>query len=309
MTEETPRPRPAPRGDLHTQFAVLPDPATLFARRADRFAARAEGHELAPYLRFMAGIAQAQAALLPTLPPLAPVTAVTAEHAAEHAARAAEHGMPPIDRARLADDPALGETISRFLQKVVAIPMPDPAAAALARLRADPAAQRQRLADTLEDAVAADAIAEHVFIAAALQLHAARLAALLQADLLKPVGTGVCPACGGAPVACVLVDRPGAHNARYCVCATCATQWNSVRVTCVLCGATEGIAYHHIEGSDDGIAAETCNACQGYVKLLSQAEHPELDPMADDVASLGLDLLLQDAGWRRGAVNPFLTGY
>src|ERR1022692_3567348 len=49
MTEETPRPRPAPRGDLHTQFAGLPDPVTLSARRADRFIARAEGHELAPY--------------------------------------------------------------------------------------------------------------------------------------------------------------------------------------------------------------------------------------------------------------------
>ena len=302
MTEETPRPRPAPRGELHTQFAVPPDPATLFGCRADRFAARAEAHELAPYLRFMAGIAQVQAALLPALPPLTPVTAADA-------ARAAEHGMPPIARARLAADPALIDTIARFLAEAAAVPMPEPAAAALARLRADPAAQRLHLANALEDAVAADAVAEHVFIAAALQLHAARLAAELPADLLKPVGTGVCPACGGAPVASVLVDRPGAHHARYCVCATCATQWNMVRVTCVLCGGTEGIAYQHIEGRDDGIAAETCNACHGYVKLLSQAEHPELDPVADDVASLGLDLKLQDAGWRRGAVNPFLTGY
>ena len=301
MTEETSRPR-APRGELHTQFAVLPDPAALFARRADRFAACTAGHESAPYLGFMAGIARAQAALLPTLPPLPPLSA-------DHATRAAAHGMPPIDRARLADDPALADTITRFLQDVAALPMPEPAATALARLRADPAAQRQHLTNALEDTVAADAIAEHVFITAALQLHAARLAAQLPADLLQQVGTGVCPACGGAPVASVLVDRPGAHNARYCVCATCATQWNAVRVTCVLCGGTEGIAYHHIEGRDDGITAETCNACHGYVKLLSQAAHPELDPVADDVASLGLDLKLQDAGWRRGAVNPFLTGY
>ncbi len=302
MTEETPRPRAAPRGELHTQFAVLPDPATLFAHRADRFAACAEGHDLAPYLRFMADIARAQAALLLKLPPLAPI-------AVDLCARATERGMPPIDRARLADDPALAHSIAGFLQGIAAIPMPEPAAAALAGLRADPTAQRQCLANALEDAVAADAIAEHVFIAAALQVHAARLAAQLPADVLKPVGTGACPACGGAPVACVLVDRPGAHNARYCVCATCATQWNAVRVTCVLCGNTEGIAYHHIEERDDGIAAETCNACHGYVKLLSQAEHPDLDPVADDVASLGLDLKLQDAGWRRGAVNPFLTGY
>ena len=302
MTEDTARPRPAPRGELHTQFAVLPDPTTLFARRADRFAACAEGHELAPYLHFMAGIARAQAVLLTTLPPLPPIRT-------DHAARAVEHGMPPIDRARLADDAGLADTVTRFLSGVAALGMPAAAATALAGLRADARAQHEHLINALEDAVAADGVAAHVFIAAALQLHAARLAAGLQADALRPVGIGVCPACGGAPVASVLVDRPGAHNARYCVCATCATQWNVVRVTCVLCGGTEGIAYHQIEGSDEGIAAETCDGCHGYVKLLSQADHPALDPVADDVASLGLDLKLQDAGWRRGAVNPFLTGY
>jgi FdhE protein len=29
----------------------------------------------------------------------------------------------------------------------------------------------------------------------------------------------------------------------------------------------------------------------------------------DDVASLGLDLLVREAGFRRGAANPFLLGY
>jgi FdhE protein len=36
---------------------------------------------------------------------------------------------------------------------------------------------------------------------------------------------------------------------------------------------------------------------------------PGLDPVADDVATLGLDLLVREQGFRRGAVNPFLTGY
>jgi indolepyruvate ferredoxin oxidoreductase len=40
-----------------------------------------------------------------------------------------------------------------------------------------------------------------------------------------------------------------------------------------------------------------------------QHENPELDPVADDVATLGLDLLLRESGFRRGAVNPFLLGY
>jgi FdhE protein len=302
MSDRTSRLRPTPRSELQTPFVELPDPATLFTRRANHFAARAEAHELAPYLRFLAGLAQVQGALLPHLPNLTPTTD-------DVAARAAAHGMPLIDRSRLVDDNVLAQTIALLLDAVAAVAMPAPAVAAVARLRADPDAWRQHLANALEDAIAADAIAEHIFIAAALQLHAARLAALLPPEILRPVGTGVCPACGGAPVACVLVDRPAAHNARYCVCATCATQWNTVRVSCVLCGATEGIAYHHVEGRDDGISAETCESCHVYVKLLSQAEHPDLDPVVDDIASLGLDMKLRDAGWRRGGVNPFLAGY
>ena len=36
---------------------------------------------------------------------------------------------------------------------------------------------------------------------------------------------------------------------------------------------------------------------------------PMLDPVADDVATLALDLLLRDLGYRRGAVDPFLLGF
>jgi FdhE protein len=45
------------------------------------------------------------------------------------------------------------------------------------------------------------------------------------------------------------------------------------------------------------------------VKILHQHKNPQLEPVADDVASLGLDILLRETGYRRGAVNPFLLGY
>ena len=57
------------------------------------------------------------------------------------------------------------------------------------------------------------------------------------------------------------------------------------------------------------VRAETCDTCRGYVKILQQQENPALDPVADDVATLALDLLLRDLGYRRGAVDPFLLGY
>ena len=82
-----------------------------------------------------------------------------------------------------------------------------------------------------------------------------------------------------------------------------------VRVKCVLCGSTKGISYQELEGASGNVKAETCENCRGYVKILHQHKDPALDPVADDVASLGLDLLLRESGYRRGAVDPFLIGY
>jgi FdhE protein len=82
-----------------------------------------------------------------------------------------------------------------------------------------------------------------------------------------------------------------------------------VRIKCVLCGSTKGISYQEREGAAGAIKAETCEECRSYVKILRQHRNPALDPVADDVASLGLDLLLREKGYRRGAINPFLLGY
>ena len=57
------------------------------------------------------------------------------------------------------------------------------------------------------------------------------------------------------------------------------------------------------------VRAETCDSCRGYVKIFRQIKGPTIDPVADDAASLGLDLLVRELRYRRGAVNPFLVGY
>jgi FdhE protein len=146
-------------------------------------------------------------------------------------------------------------------------------------------------------------------VAAALQVHFARLAARLDAARLAPVGDGACPACGGPPAASLLVRWLGSHGARFCACGLCGTMWNYVRIKCVLCGSTKGIAYQEVEGGPGTVKAETCDSCRGYVKILNQQNDPDVDPIADDVASLALDLLVREGGFRRGAVNPFLIGY
>jgi FdhE protein len=131
----------------------------------------------------------------------------------------------------------------------------------------------------------------------------------LDAASLVPVADGVCPACGGAPAASMVVGWLGAHGARYCGCSLCGTLWNYVRIKCALCSSTEGISYQEIEGGHGIVKAETCGNCRGYLKILQQHKDPAVNVIADDVASLGLDLLMRETGFRRGGVNPYLTGY
>ncbi len=283
------------------RFARLPDPVPLFARRAARFRALAPGHDLGPYLDFLAGIATLQAEIQIGLP---------APQAPAGASLAATHGMPPLDRTGVGPGPETGALLDRLLAGARALEMPDAARTALDRVAAaDDAERKVMVGNVLEDAIPFEEIAEHALVAAALQVHFARAASALTAAELRPVSDGVCPACGGPPVASVIVDWEGAGGVRYCVCSLCSTEWNYVRAKCTLCSATKSIAFKEVEGTGGLVKAETCGECRGYVKVLYQQNDPALDPVADDVASLGLDILVRDAGFRRGAVNPFLTGY
>lgn len=286
-------------------FVCLPDPTTHFRLRAQRFAVLAQDHALAPYLHFLAGLSEAQHRVQDSLPePALPDAA--------DLARAKQYAMPPLDRARLTGDAALDATFDRLFALAPQIAMPDPARAALARATALDAAGRAELAGlVLAAATPAERVGEATFVAAALQVHFARLAARLPADDLVPVGAGACPACGSPPVASLVVGWPNAHGVRFCACSLCSTLWHVVRVKCACCGSTEGIAYQEIaDGPGAGkVRAESCTTCNSYVKIMLQHVDPTLDPVADDVATLGLDLLMRETGVRRAAVNPLLIGY
>jgi FdhE protein len=218
--------------------------------------------------------------------------------------------MPPIARERFEPDAGVLAALDRLFDMAGAVAMPDQARAALDGLaRSDEETRRDLIFSALADAPLPDRIAEHVFVSAGLQVSFARMAATLDPQKLVGVADGACPACGGPPASSMVVGWPGAHGARYCACFLCATQWHVVRAKCVLCSSTKGVTYQEIEGVSDTIKAETCSECRGYLKILYQMKEPALDPVADDVASLGLDMLVREAGWRRGGVNAFLTGF
>ena len=297
-------PSPIPIGEIaNPPFVRLPDPTIHFRQRAQRFALLAPGHDLEPYLRFMAGLSEAQ-------------------HRSQEGAREAElpasdvlecaraFAMPPLDHGKFTADVAFNAALDRLLALASEIEMPAEARLALECAARRDASSRDAMArSVLSEPAAIEALAERVFLAAALQVHFARLAARLDANALVPVGEGACPTCGSRPVSSLVVGWRGAHNTRFCACSLCSTLWHTVRIKCVLCGSTKGISYQEIEGGPGTVRAETCDSCGCYVKILQQQVDPSLDPVADDVATLSLDLLVREAGYRRGAINPFLLGY
>jgi FdhE protein len=300
----TPRHDAVPIGEIaEPPFARLPDPSTLFHARAERFQELSSRHELARFLSFLSGLSFCQHQLQDGLPDADLPSDADRE-------RAREHAMPPLDRSRFTADAVFDSTLGRLLQLAPDVDMPDTARSALARVTDADTGMRTVMAQAvLANAIPVEAFAEHVFVAAALQVHYARLASRLVAKRLVPVGDGACPVCGGAPVSSMVVGWQGAHNSRFCVCSLCATQWHYVRIKCTLCSSTKGISYREVEGGDGTVWAETCESCRGYVKILHQHKNIALDPVADDVASLGLDLLLREGEYRRGSVNPYLLGY
>jgi FdhE protein len=284
-------------------FAVLPDPRLIFLTRSKRFAALAPGHELEPYLGFLAQLTRVQHDVqegLPaaSLPPF------------ERIGQALEHGMPPLSRALFEPDPTMELTVEQLLSGLQSVSLPEATARAVAAVRqAQSVDRRALLSSALKDADPPDDMAQRTLVLAGLQVHFARLAALLGADDLKPVADGVCPTCGSPPVSSTVVGWPRAHNTRFCTCSLCGTMWNVVRVKCVLCSSTEGISFKSIEGKSEHIKAETCDKCRRYVKIFYQVNDPVLEGVADDVASLGLDMMLTGEAWTRGGQNPFLLGY
>ena len=304
MSKATVQPDPTIIGEVAAPpFVLLPDPTRLFVDRTLRLRALAVRSEIGAYLHFLSDLTELQYRIQDDLPePYMPD--------GEALTRARTHAMPPLDRAGFIPDAALEVTLATLFDAAVDIQKPLAASEALARVRtADPTTRDAMQRDVLAGTIPAESLAEHVYVAAVLQVHFTRLAARLDAGSLVPVGNGVCPSCGGPPVSTMVVGWRGAQGSRFCACALCGTLWHYVRIKCVLCGSTKGIGYQEVEGGAGTVKAETCDNCHGYVKVLYQVKDPELDPVADDVASLGLDLLLRGGAYRRGSFNPFLIGY
>jgi FdhE protein len=244
----------------------------------------------------MAAIAAVQSAALSSLPAsVAPETLPS-------------YSTPPFDRRNWRSDASWRNTLTMICNRLTAQSLTAQTRAAFERLARLDAQGLNRLAEAplfLEIGEAERAAGCLAF--AALQVHWTRLAELIDATGFQTIDQpGACPVCGSPPVASLVHSNGSLAGLRFLVCALCATEWHLVRIKCASCAYTEGIAYFEIEGSGGLVKAETCDQCRTYSKIVFAEKDADAEVFADDLATLALDILVDEAGWRRSTPNPFL---
>jgi FdhE protein len=285
-------------------------PRTLFRARAERLHALAPGHRLEPMLGFAARLAEWQESAWETLTP-------DSLPLPEQLAHCRAAGMPPL-AAAAGWWPTLGwngldwPALARELAPLASEPE------ALARLAKAPRdgleTQARALLAWQSDGLD---LAWAPALGAALQVCWTAAAARLRVDDIAGPGQrqpGLCPVCGSAPVASVLRIGGQEDGLRYLHCGLCASEWHVVRAKCSLCDNTRGLSYLSLSepSADDSepprvaIQAESCPECRGYLKLMRLERNPSLDPWADDLATLALDLLVDREGFERAGLNFLL---
>ncbi len=275
--------------------------ADVFAVRARRFEHLACDHSLAEWLRFLARLSQAQHDALKAIPEF-PLPDAQARELARN------HGMPPLN---LGERPAVWrDALRQMLAALDDETLPEGARATLTGLQSADDSRLEKLAATLlEGEISADLAGELPFIAAALQVTYTGMAQCLDpASLQKLDAPAVCPCCGSPAVASVVRLGAAINNLRYLHCSLCNSEWNVARATCTTCDTDQHVALQALAGSKGAVRAETCDACKSYLKIVYQDKDPNVDPVADDLATLALDLLVDEAGYQRAGPNLLLIG-
>ena len=93
---------------------------------------------------------------------------------------------------------------------------------------------------------------------------------------------------------------------RYSLCSYCGCQWRIDRLSCSVCGGKEQGALHYFYGEgEDACRIDLCDACHHYIKTIDYRNLEESDPCLEDLATLHLDLLAAQKGYRRAVPNPW----
>jgi FdhE protein len=281
----------------------------VFAERQMRLRQLASGHAMGDFLRFMADLARAQQAALLRFPAVACPT--------RRADRApASAGLPPLPAADWPRDPAAWRGELRRMAADLRGTAPEGVRAALDVL--DRASD-----DDLEQQ--ADCLLTGVMKGLDLATRPSS-----RRHCRSTGRTWCCPrdqrSDGSGPALRphrrrdrVPVLRQPAHRQHHaqqrrvarasatCTAALCSLQWHMVRIKCPHCLSIKSLAYQSLDAAgarrrrprarrQGSRAGRDLRRLRHYLKIMHTDRDPFVDPVADDLASVTLDLLVSEPG-------------
>lgn len=297
----------APSGIMEAPNVVLPD-AKVFSKRATRL--RELVQQVPPldeFLAFMARVVQAQHQVLNEREP-------AWKPASDAFDQALKHGMPPLGFQALRRDVQWSEDLRAMLD-AIELHVGERQRPLLKALRQMDQEQLDALAEDVLEAKPGTETTRALMplVAAALQISWLRLAMALPRTPDKPKGEAraLCPCCGSPPVASVIHNERHRAGVRYLHCSLCATEWHLERIKCSVCDSPGKLIYLSLDDEQGKpflpVQAEACGECHSYLKVMQREVHGRADPVADDLATLALDLLLAEEGeYGRSGYNPLL---
>ena len=116
---------------------------------------------------------------------------------------------------------------------------------------------------------------------------------------------GYCPMCGSLPFLSLLKEEVGK---RYLFCSYCGYQWRIDRLFCPFCNNKDQESLHYFYGEgEETHRIDLCEKCHQYIKTIDYRNLQESDPVLEDLATLHLDILATQKGYKRPVPNPWAT--
>jgi FdhE protein len=323
MTTTTARPLLSPeeiaaRAGHQVTFLRLPERATVFAEREMRLRQLAAAHPMRDFLLFTAELARAQHLVLQAYPALA----LPDQAALEAAARAGQAPLPALLWPR---DAAWRSGLRLLLEELLARVPDSPARDAVGAAQAMPDTELEQQAGRLLHGIMTGLdMRTAPLVAAGLQTCFTHMVTALeamrgserQAPFGRTVDATLCPCCASLPTASVVQIDPGGGTCRYLHCSLCSAHWHMVRIKCSHCEGTKGIHYYSLQTAEaaaagapvsaQAVETEICEGCGHYLKIVRADRDRHVEAVADDLATVTLDLLTAEAGYQRHGVNLLL---
>lgn len=279
---------------FHQPVLLFSNPKNLYQRRAERLRNLAKEHPMADYLHFVANLVDCQLALLNESP-------------IEQKIKIETETTAPLSIQKWQRDPIWRKLLQSLLNKMKTHSNEN-VQATIENLEKSSDSELEELADKLLSQQFSEISSDKaLFIWAALSLYWVQLTQQLPHNTKMESGDGLhlCPVCNAPPTASI-VHFGSQQGLRYLHCSLCESEWNVVRSKCSNCDNTGKLDYWSINSEFAPIKAESCSDCYSYLKILYQEKDPYVEAIADDLASIYLDIEMEEKGLSRSGLNPFM---